>query len=146
MGSLTTITGDRVYLDTNLFIYAMEGLSDVVTRLTALFQRFDRGELHAVTSELTLAECLVKPIRDGATAVRAQYERMLSSSPSLTVIPISRQILIDAATLRARGALKLPDAIHAATSLANGCTTHLTNDRQFVTVAPLPVLLLADLR
>jgi hypothetical protein len=34
------------------------------TVLTALFEALDRGELTAVTSELTLAEVLVKPLLD----------------------------------------------------------------------------------
>jgi len=145
MGSLNTLTGDRVYLDANLFIYAMEGLPPVVARLTALFQRFDRGELHAVTSELTLAEVLVKPLRDGRLDVRDQYELMIRSSNALTVAPVSREVLLAAASLRATSNLKLPDAIHAATAFAAACTTYLTNDHQFTTIANLPVLLLPNL-
>jgi len=145
MGSLTTLTGDVVYLDANIFIYALEGLPPVVAKLAALFQRFDRGELRAVTSELTLAEVLVKPIRDNNTAFRDQYDQSIRTTPSLTVVPVARQILVDAATLRAMSTLKLPDAIHGATALAANCTTYLTNDHRFTTVPNLPVLLLADL-
>ncbi|HSZ59707.1 MAG TPA: hypothetical protein VK797_28950 [Tepidisphaeraceae bacterium] len=65
MGSINAIAGTKVYLDANVFIYAVEGFAGVGAKLTTLFQRFDRGELQAVTSELTLAEVLVKPLRDG---------------------------------------------------------------------------------
>ena len=51
-----------------------------------------------------------------------------------------------AAELRAAlPALKLPDAIHAATSLLHSCTTLLTNDARFEAVPALPVLLLSNL-
>jgi predicted nucleic acid-binding protein len=145
MGSLIALTGTTVYLDTNLFIYAMEGLPPVASKLATLFHRFDRGELHAVTSELSLAEVLVKPIREHMTAIRDQYERMISPSPSLDVVSVNREILLAAATLRATSSLKLPDAVHAATSITRGCTTYLTNDHRFATIPDLPVLMLADL-
>jgi len=45
MGSITSLVGDVIYLDANLFIYALEGLPPFATKLAALFQRFDRGEL-----------------------------------------------------------------------------------------------------
>lgn len=128
MGSITSLVGDVIYLDANLFIYALEGLPPFATKLAALFQRFDRGELRAVTSELTLAGVLVKPIRDNNATLRDQYDRLLRTSHALTVLPITRDVLVAAATLRASSSLKLPDAIHAATSIAANCTTHLTND------------------
>jgi predicted nucleic acid-binding protein len=145
MGSLNALTGSVVYLDANLFIYAIEGLPPFAVKLAPLFQRFDRGELHAVTSELTLAEVLVKPRRDQNTVLCDQYERMLRPSKSLTVAPVTRAVLVAAAAIRASSNLKLPDAIHAATSLTQRCTTYLTNDQQFKTVAELPVLMLQDL-
>lgn len=45
------------------------------------------------------------------------YKQLISNSQNLTVIPISRQVLIEAAQLRANFSIKLPDAIHAATAL-----------------------------
>ena len=47
MGSLTALAGTRVYLDANIFIYAVEGLVPFTATLAGLFARFDRGELHA---------------------------------------------------------------------------------------------------
>ena len=146
MGSLTAIAGRTVYLDANIVIYAVEEIQPHAPKLKELFDRFDRGELHAVTSELTLAEALVKPIRDQLPQVRAAYDRLLRQSAALTIAPVTRDVLTLAAELRAAvPALKLPDAIHAATSLLRGCTTLLTNDARFETVPALPVLLLLNL-
>jgi len=145
MGTLTALTGSRIYLDANVFIYAVEGLQPFAARLAGLFVRFDRGELHAITSELTVAEVLVKPVRDGNVALRDTFQQMLRSSASITMIPISRQILEHAATLRAGSSVKLPDAIHAATALLEQCATFLTNDRFFAALPGLPVLHLPDL-
>lgn len=145
MGMLNAIAGSRVYLDANVVIYAIEGFAPTAAALQALFARFDRGELHAITSELTLAETLVKPIRDSNPSARDAYERLLRSSAALTVAPVTRDVLIRAAVIRASSTLKLPDASHAATALAAACTTFLTNDQGFAAVAALPVLPLSRL-
>ena len=145
MGTVAVIIPPTVYLDTNIFIYAVEDFGGIGNKLRALFARFDRGELHAVTSELTLAEVLVKPIRDGNAVARDTYTRILQSTPSLTVAPVDRAVLLEAARIRSSSAMKLPDAIHAATALLAGCTTLLTNDAGFESVAGLAVLLLSRL-
>ena len=114
-------TGARVYLDANVWVYALEGYADFVASLTALFTRIDAGDLIAVTSELTLAEVLVKPIATNNAALQQRYVEALEASDSLLVIPVSKALWIDAATLRAKHAtLKLPHAVHAANDTAAG--------------------------
>jgi predicted nucleic acid-binding protein len=144
MGKLTAISGSTLYLDANLLIYAMEDLGEYGKKMRGLFARIDSGELRGVTSELSLAEVLVKPIRDGAESIRKQYETMLAVSGPLTVAPVARAALVRAAELRAASSLRLPDALHAATSELLGCTTFVTNDLAFLTLPSLPVLLLND--
>jgi len=144
MGSLNTITGQSIYLDANILIYAVEDLTVVGQKIRTLFSRFDNGELHAVTSELSLAEVLAKPVRDGKQAIQDEYEQLLTNSDALTVMPVTRDVLIRAAQIRAQTSVKLPDAIHAATALMKNCTTFLTNDQRFAVIAPLPVLLLSQ--
>ena len=132
MGTLSAIVGPLVYLDSNALIYAVENVPIFGDRLRAVFQRIDRGEWQGVTSELALAEVLVKPLRDRSEAIRLQYVQLLDPTGGLTVPPASRAVLTRAAELRAaHGPLKLPDAIHAATALLHGCTTFLTNDARF---------------
>ena len=146
MASLTDIVGPAVYLDTNILIYAVEDAFGLGARLRPLFERIDRGELRGVASELALAEVLIKPLRDGAGPLQSEYQQLLDPSGPLLTLPIDRATLTRAAELRAvLPALRLPDAIHAATALLHGCTTFLTNDARFETVGPLPVLLLSRL-
>jgi predicted nucleic acid-binding protein len=64
----------------------------------------------------------------------------LEASDSLLVIPVSKALWIDAATLRARNTnLKLPDAVHAATAIANGAHDFISNDGRFKSVSGLRV-------
>jgi len=55
MGIMDTFRGERIYLDTNIFIYALEAYPEYVSALTSLFVAIDEGKIKAVTSELTLA-------------------------------------------------------------------------------------------
>jgi len=105
----------------------------------------DDAEISAVTSELALAEVLVKPIKDQNLAAQQAYRTFLASTPVLRVAPISRDILEEAAHLRAITRLKLPDAIHLATSNQNGCDSFLSNDDLFKSVGAGNVKLLSEI-
>ncbi len=103
MGKLMSIIqAQRIYLDVNIFIYWLEEYLPYVQMLTELFQLIDNGQLQAVTSELTLAEALVKPIMDDDNNLQKTYQDMLTTSAGLHVVPISHEILIEAAKLRAK--------------------------------------------
>jgi predicted nucleic acid-binding protein len=134
--ALAALPGDsRVYIDTNVWIYALEGFAPFALSLTALFRRIDDGELVGITSALTVAEAMVKPFAAGNAALQRTYLEALQDRPQLILVPISRAILIEAARMRAtHPALKLPDAIHAASALAQGATAFLTNDMRFASV------------
>lgn len=134
----------RFYLDTNIFIYAVEAHPEYVETLTRLFEDIEDGVTQAVTSELSLAEALVKPLADGnAKAVRA-FERALQSAGCFKVHPVSREVLREAARMRAATSLKLPDAIHAATAHLTHCTVFLTNDDRLKRIKSLQVETLSD--
>ena len=145
MGILDAIQGNRIYLDTNIWIYALEAYPAFVQDLTQLFQSIDQGNLSAITSELSLAEVLVKPFQNQDLAQQQMYKQFIRASQNVSVFPVSRDILIEAARLRASFNLKLPDAIHAATALLTQCSTFLTNDQRFQCVPTLPVVLLSQI-
>lgn len=135
----------RVYLDTNIFIYAFEGYPVFRPVLTTLFESLDRRELTAVTSELTLAEALVKPLLDRHAERQAAYLQLLQPTASLQLVPVSRDILIAAARLRAEAHLKLPDAIHVATAQLTDCAHFLTNDAHIPAFPGLAIRQLSEL-
>lgn len=95
-----------------------------------------------VTSELSLVECLVAPIRKNEPMAETAYRSVLEGSRELSLISISRQILDRAARIRARHGLRTPDAIHAATCMEIGCSAFYTNDVGMTKCPELPVQLL----
>jgi len=128
LGSLRERLGPKVYLDANFFIYTLEAVEPWARAAGEVLKALDRGDLSAVTSELSLAECLVKPLELGRAEIADAYRSFLKDHRFLTIGPVTREILVEAARLRALSRIKLPDAIHAATALQKGCSSFLTND------------------
>lgn len=137
MAGVAGLLGKAVYLDTNVFVYAAEGFARYKAFIEGLFREIDAGHVDAVTSELTLAELLVKPLEIGRQDIADLYAELIQSSDQLIVIPIDRSILMAAARYRAQLKIKLPDAIHVATAVAAGCERFLSNDRNIKTPAGL---------
>ena len=123
---------DRIYLDANIFIWMREGgAGDEITHLLMRLPDVGWKADCYKTSELTLAETMVVPSREGAEDLIGWYNNVLGSSEGLEVGPVNRQVLEGAAILRARWrGLKLPDAIHIATAILFRCTYLLTGDER----------------
>jgi predicted nucleic acid-binding protein len=124
-------------------VYAVEGYPRFAQELRELFRAIDKGQLSAVTSELTLAEVLVKPLADHNDDLCRLYETTLWTSRGLSVLPVTRAILRGAAQLRASTNVRLPDAIHLATANAAGCDSFLTNDQQLQSRTTLRVVVIS---
>ncbi|HKW22126.1 MAG TPA: PIN domain-containing protein [Ktedonobacterales bacterium] len=146
MGSLSLAQRGLVYVDANILIYTVERVAPYVQMLDPFWQQLGAQNAIAVTSELTTVETLVGPLRSGDATLEALFRRILFRSPTLRLLPITRDILERAARLRAtHPGLKTPDAIHAATALDANCAQMLTNDPTFRQVAGLTVVAPQDL-
>jgi len=145
MGMSYKISGKSIYLDANIFIYLLEGYAEYVPLLKQLFDLIDQRKLLAVTSELSLAETLVKPIADKNATLQAVYKSVIQTSDQLNAVPISREILIKAAQIRTQ-TLRLPDAIHLATAMISGCRVFLTNDKQLKKIEDIEVVLISEIK
>jgi predicted nucleic acid-binding protein len=135
----------RVYVDTDVLIAIFETTGPLSTYGWSLFNAVEAGRLVITTSEFMPAEVLPRPLANGDTELVKTYQALLSDGPALTVVAVSRDILVAAAGLRAADrALKLPDAIHLATALAEGCGIVVSNDRRLTPPQPLKRLDLAE--
>ena len=144
MGQLILPSSSTIYVDTSVVIYTIEGNADYYSLLEPLWSKFYAGEIQIISSDLTLMEVLVVPLRNGNNVLVGDYEELLLSS-QIQLIPINQSILRQAANLRATTSLKTPDAIHAATALSVGCDRFITNDKGFRNVPDLPVVILSEI-
>jgi predicted nucleic acid-binding protein len=140
MGTLSVPASGRVYLDANTVIYAVEHIEPYCTVLEPLWRAVHAGQVSLVTSELSWLETLTKPLRDNNTRLEALFRAFLTAE-EMTLITATLPIWEQAARLRSLG-LKTPDALHAATGLAVGCSLFVTNDLMFQRVLSLPVIIL----
>lgn len=102
MGEIVWQPGNRVYLDTNLFIYAVKEIVPYAEQVRPLLQAADWGEIRLVTSLLALAETLVMPCHKGDDALIATYRELFTRPPpGLLVAQLDAVILGRAAKLRA---------------------------------------------
>lgn len=65
------------------------------------------------------------------------FDTLFSTSGLLQVLPVNHSVLIEAATLKAKERLGLPDAIHAAASRLAGCAAFVTEVRALLKVTGL---------
>ncbi len=96
--------------------------------LDELWSMLEGGWIKAVTSELSLAQSLIHPIRAKNRSAQSEFARLISPQSQVLVLPISREVLLEAARLRALHAIEMPDAIHAATAKIARCPFFLTAD------------------
>jgi predicted nucleic acid-binding protein len=123
------------YLDTNVFIKAVEGLDEDATPAKTLIKALrNRRSGIAATSEITFAEVLAPPKRPDALPLhmeRRAYLDLLLWSGFVSLIPVTRDILLETAALRAMGRLKLPDAVHLVSAIRVRCRFFVSADRDF---------------
>ncbi len=144
MGQLALPASGKVYLDANCIIYTVEVVEPYKTVLQAVWEAARLGTLTIVTSELTLLEVLVKPLKIADKSMEDDFRALLLGASDVTMIAVTQAILERAALLRATVGLKTPDAIHAATALLSECALFVTNDPPFRRVSGLPVCLLGE--
>lgn len=144
MGQLAFSLYSKVYLDTSPIIYSVEKHADYWQLLTPLWQSLKANEIEVYTSELTLLETLVQPIKQNNQTLISAYESLLTHT-DIQLLLISIEVLRASATLRATQNLKTPDAIHAATAFSANCDYFITNDDGFKRLSNINVIILSDL-
>lgn len=144
MALIDDIGGGPVGVDTALFIYFIEEDQRYMSMVSPLFAAADGGKLEIVTSTLTLLEVLVVPYRAGNAELAGRYEAILTRSPGIRMIDLTRDHLRLGAQLRAAIGIQTPDALQLATSLATKCSTFVTNDRRLPAVPGIGIVQLSS--
>lgn len=138
--------GALVGVDTAIFIYHFEAHPEFGARARAFFRDcVDTGRNPAVTSVVTLAEVLTRPKSMGRGDLVARYREYLEGATRMRLIPIDATVAEQAADLRARHSLRLPDAFQIAACLSAGATVLLSNDARLKQVQDLKIVLLSEI-
>jgi predicted nucleic acid-binding protein len=132
--------GALLTIDSAPIIYALEGNPRFAPTYVELFEAVATGRFRAVASAVTLAEVLTGPLKRGDEVLAARYNEALCRAPGWRVVDVSADLARQAAQVRARTGLKLPDAIQVATALMTGSHALISQDRDFRAVKGLPIL------
>jgi predicted nucleic acid-binding protein len=119
----------RIFLDTNFFIYLVEGAGPRAARAKYLRQAFIARKDEVLTSVMSLGEMLVMPLRNGDFDLAQRYRRIFRGQ-GITLLPFLEASAELFAQIRTDKKVKAPDAIHLATAATAGCDLFLTNDER----------------
>jgi predicted nucleic acid-binding protein len=130
------------YLDTNIVIYAVEGLPALQQRATNHIAALEAAGHRFAVGELTWTECLVFPLRTANGLLLMDYHRFFLG-PHLATVPLTAAVQHRAAMVRASHNYGLADSLHLAAAVEHRVDRFLTNDQNLagfpdVTVELLP--------
>lgn len=119
----------RIYWDTMLFIYMLEGNAEFGPRVREIHREMTRRGDTLCTSVFTVGEVLIGPERRHASKATAQVRDYFERG-DIEVIPFTAKTAQAYAHVRAGNSVLPADAIHLATAAEAGSNLFLTNDRK----------------
>ncbi len=134
----------RLFLDTAPIIYFVERNPNFVNLVDPIFERLD-NDITAVVSPITLAESLIHPLRLGLTDLEQAFVDVISQE-EVIFVDINSYVAQEAARVRVRYNLQLPDALQIAAALIAECQAFLTNHRALKRVTELIILVVGELK
>ncbi len=135
----------RIFLDTAPVIYFAERHPEYHKIVKPIFQLIDVGEITAVTSVITLAECLVHPYLKGLLELQKDYYEIIVFSENVHFFIQNEWVGSESAKLRAKYQIELLDALQIATAIYASCDAFLTNDTELKRVQEIPILVVKEL-
>lgn len=142
---INKLRGSRVYFDVNPIIYFIEQNIQFAELVTPVFELIVDGSIVAFTSELTLTEILIKPIRDNLNQVIQAHKELLLDPELFTLISPNQDTFLLAAELGGKSSMRTPDAIHMACAIESKCKYFITNDKGIKSIGDVVVVQIGDL-
>jgi uncharacterized protein len=141
---INKLRGSRVYFDVNPIIYFIEQNTQFAETVTPIFEMIGEGSIVAFTSELSLTEILIKPIRDNRNQVIDAHKELLLDPELFTLISPNQDTFLLAAELGGKSSMRTPDAIHMACAIESKCKYFITNDKGIKSTADVIVVQMSD--
>lgn len=143
--AIAHMAGQRVYIDTNVFIFFLDGNEKYMPAVGPILQACANGTIFPTTGRLAIAEVMVHPYRNGNAVTVSRFKSFFAQKNFLYVAEHEPDCFDDAAMIAGQKRMKLIDAIHYRTALQAGCRFLLTNDRGFATDSDMEVLQLDEM-
>jgi predicted nucleic acid-binding protein len=133
----------RIYWDTMLFIYLLEGHPQHSARVRHLLERsYERGDL-LYSSYLALGE-LIAGASQSSDPAKAPIIQNTLDEMGFSYLPFDSGAVRPFSLLRAREKLKVADAIHLSCAASAGIDLFLTGDKQLLKLHVPGIQFIAD--
>ncbi|HXS75013.1 MAG TPA: PIN domain-containing protein [Terracidiphilus sp.] len=119
----------RVYWDSMLFIYLIEGNPDYAPRVRSIYRAMEKRGDTLCTSVFTLGEVLTGPRKLGAADVVSKVRDFFLQSSQVELIPFTVATADQYSEIRGSTGAKPADAIHLASAADFGVELFLTHDK-----------------
>ena len=134
----------KIFLDTVVFIYHFENNPKYIDLTSSIFSRIEQGLNSGLTSQITLAEILIKPHKLNEHDKAQDYQIIFQEFPNLLAADIDHDCAKIAALLSAKYNLELPDALQIGSAISNNASIFITNDLKLKRVNEIEIVALDD--
>ena len=139
------LTGQRVYIDTNVFIYFLSRPPTYFDAAARIINACAESRTFGFTGDAAVAEVMVGAYKHADPTLATRFKLFFAQKNFLTIATHDAQTFDAAAQLVAKGGLKFIDALHIATAVHNQCAYFVTNDKSIKSSAHLQVVQLEQL-
>lgn len=142
---LDQLAGQRVYIDTNVFIYFLSRHPTWFDASASIINACAESRVFGFTGDAAVAEVMVGAYKNADPTLATRFKLFFSQRNFLTIATHDAQTFDAAAQLVAKGGLKFIDALHIATAVQSQCGYFVTNDKgiksdAFINVVQLKTL------
>ena len=142
---LEQMAGQRVYIDTNVFIYFLSRHPTYFESSSLVVNACADSRIFGFTGDAAVAEVMVGAYKHADPTLATRFKLFFSQKNFLTIATHDSQTFDAAAQLVAMGGVKFIDALHMATAVQNQCAYFVTNDKAIKSGAHLKVVQLGQL-
>jgi predicted nucleic acid-binding protein len=125
----------RVYWDSMLFIYMIEGHPTYASRVKEIFEEMERRGDVLCTSVFTIGEVLTGPRKIGAQIVVDRTRQFFLDSNQVDILPFNISTSDRYSLIRATTTARSADAIHLASASESGVDLFITHDKKLQRLA-----------
>jgi len=133
----------KICLDTNIFIYYLEGNPDFDLQTNALIDDIEAMNLTVVASRIVEMEFLVGPIKKQLNGAEETFYEFCKDF-GVHFVDVNQVVAQTAAKIRAEYGFKQMDSLHIATAVSESCDWFVTNDSPLIRCNELKVIDIAD--
>ena len=122
------MNGTRVCIDTNVFLNVLNKEKAYLSYFREVLLASSKGNLEAIIPTLVISEVLTGFYVEKRKTDAEEFLAAIVTHEHMKVIPLSIDIAVSSAIVRAKTGLKFPDAMILATAIENRTNYIVSND------------------